>query len=369
MRTLYGLSASDFTVTKWGAVAPNARVAIFDAREGGQQVTDLLSLEGDPITEAQSDTEGVVGFYGPEGFAGNLWASSGTQRLLMRPVVETAEELTALAFAIAKVAKVAEAALPASGGTVTGKVTLGERTAIHPTSGALVILDGELPENFRSEGSLVFGSLNGGATGLTNSVSLVSGSGNTYGSNISVVPVVGQSHSGPWDTDRQYLVWATSGLTLDGEPVPSNSLEFQPTRSDHVVTATAGLKVRRSPVPSQRDGAVQIGLDARASTNGVAVGSGAVAAETSGVAAGTLAVAFAKHSIALGSGARAMKDDVIVGGRGVIGDDPAIVRWGTPGVARRMFVGSNELLPIAAIKAAAATATDFADFQARIAAL
>jgi len=90
VRTLYGLTPADTTVNRQGAILPDVPVRVFTARQGGSPVTDLLTLDGSPITEVISDAEGVIGFFGPDGYDGELWVTAGGQRLLVRPVNLTA---------------------------------------------------------------------------------------------------------------------------------------------------------------------------------------------------------------------------------------------------------------------------------------
>ena len=90
-RLLYGATSGDYTMTTAGRAIPNAVVQIWDAIEGGNQITDLTDYDGNPCTVVTSGSDGLVRFYGPDGENDNLWMDSGQgSRLLVRPTVLTA---------------------------------------------------------------------------------------------------------------------------------------------------------------------------------------------------------------------------------------------------------------------------------------
>lgn len=90
-RLLYGATSGDYTMTAGGRVIPNAEIEIWDAIEGGTQVTDLTDYDGNPCTVVTSGADGLVRFYGPDGENDNLWMDSRQgSRLLARPTVLTA---------------------------------------------------------------------------------------------------------------------------------------------------------------------------------------------------------------------------------------------------------------------------------------
>ena len=90
-RLLYGATSGDYTMTGGGRVIPNAPVEIWDAIEGGSQITDLTDYDGNPVTVVTSGSDGLVRFYGPDGENDNLWMDSRQgSRLLVRPTVLTA---------------------------------------------------------------------------------------------------------------------------------------------------------------------------------------------------------------------------------------------------------------------------------------
>ncbi|MEU5030162.1 polysaccharide deacetylase family protein [Streptomyces milbemycinicus] len=69
-RHLFGLSPADVTVEQVGEdmkLRPGSAGSAWDARTGGTQLTDLTDLAGTPITTVTSDTNSVIGFYGPDG--------------------------------------------------------------------------------------------------------------------------------------------------------------------------------------------------------------------------------------------------------------------------------------------------------------
>ena len=158
-RLLYGATSGDYTMTSGGRVIPNAPVEIWDAIEGGNQITDLTDYDGNPVTVVTSGSDGLVRFYGPPGENDNLWMDTGQgSRLLVRPTVLTStiadgsildEDIAADAdIAPSKIAgtAVVEATIrtQAAGGTrATGPVhIIGAVNAVAPDLGTAVILGG-----------------------------------------------------------------------------------------------------------------------------------------------------------------------------------------------------------------------------------
>lgn len=89
-RLLYGATSGDYTMTGGGRVIPNAPVEIWDAIEGGSQITDLTDYDGNPCAVVTSGADGLVRFYGPDGENDNLWMDTRQgSRLLVRPTVLT----------------------------------------------------------------------------------------------------------------------------------------------------------------------------------------------------------------------------------------------------------------------------------------
>lgn len=68
-RHLFGGSPADFAMEKVGLnllLRPESDGTVWDAAEGGTQITDLLDLTGAPTTTITSDSDGAVAFYGPD---------------------------------------------------------------------------------------------------------------------------------------------------------------------------------------------------------------------------------------------------------------------------------------------------------------
>lgn len=83
----YGLTTADFTMTAWGRIEPDATGTVWDEMTGGTRVTDLLTLDGAPITEVTSDASGRIGFRWPTGNARTAWLDFGVGgRVAVRPV-------------------------------------------------------------------------------------------------------------------------------------------------------------------------------------------------------------------------------------------------------------------------------------------
>jgi len=91
-RLLYGCTAADYTITSGGRVIPNTELTVWDAIEGGTQITDLTDYDGNAVGTVTSEGTGFVRFYGPDGETDNLWLDSGqNSRVLVRPTVITAD--------------------------------------------------------------------------------------------------------------------------------------------------------------------------------------------------------------------------------------------------------------------------------------
>jgi hypothetical protein len=116
-----------------------------------------------------------------------------------------------------------------------------------------------------------------------------------------------------------------SGVVIDGAATANNAI-YRATGSETSITATSGLQV----IPATPSG---------------------------------------NDSIAIGTSSAATVNDAIAIGRDVVSTDASVVKIGRAGTATRLMVGSNEMLSIPALKALAASATDFADFKTKIAAL
>ncbi|MFE7485455.1 glycosyl hydrolase family 28-related protein [Streptomyces sp. NPDC057552] len=68
-RHLFGGSTSDYAMERVGnqlLVRPGATGTIWDAPDGGTQITDLTDLAGTPIATVTADGDGAVAFYGPD---------------------------------------------------------------------------------------------------------------------------------------------------------------------------------------------------------------------------------------------------------------------------------------------------------------
>ena len=84
-RNMYGGTPADFT-TVAGRITGGAELTIWDAREDGTQITELLDVDSAAVTVVTSDAAGLVVFYGPDGETGTLWLDSGVgSRLAVHP--------------------------------------------------------------------------------------------------------------------------------------------------------------------------------------------------------------------------------------------------------------------------------------------
>ena len=88
-RNLYGASPADVTTTDRGDVVPGVTLTVWDARTGGNMVTDLLTVDGAAATAVVSDWGGRVAFYGPDGVTATLWLDAGSVRLAINQVSRT----------------------------------------------------------------------------------------------------------------------------------------------------------------------------------------------------------------------------------------------------------------------------------------
>ena len=95
-RTLYAADPASFTVAASGRIVPGTTLTVKDA--DGDAVTDLKAAtwdadtftwtEGAAITSVTSDDDGLIAFYGPDGYDGPLYLTGGTTAaLLVRPHV------------------------------------------------------------------------------------------------------------------------------------------------------------------------------------------------------------------------------------------------------------------------------------------
>ncbi len=124
-RFLYGASAADFTTDSTGRIVPNAAVTVWDAADGGNQITDLLDAGGNPVDTVVSDSSGRVVFFGPAGGGlVPLWVGQAGARVAVQPVEQAPEllavvgdvagDVTALDGRVTAVEAVAGSALQAS---------------------------------------------------------------------------------------------------------------------------------------------------------------------------------------------------------------------------------------------------------------
>ena len=88
-RKLYGASPADYFINPSdGTPLPGTVAQVFNAITGGSQVTDLQNSSGAAATTVTADQYGGFRFYGPDGYAGELWIQSpgGTLRYKAEPV-------------------------------------------------------------------------------------------------------------------------------------------------------------------------------------------------------------------------------------------------------------------------------------------
>ena len=100
MRNLYGCTTADFTLTEGGRVVAGAVLTVWSARVGGTQITDLTDIDGAPVTVVTSDSQGRIGYYGPDGSKATHWLDAGEgDRVGVRPVDLTGESAYEVAVA------------------------------------------------------------------------------------------------------------------------------------------------------------------------------------------------------------------------------------------------------------------------------
>lgn len=91
-RALYGCTSADFTLTAGGRLSPGAVLTLWTARTGGTRITDLLTVDGTPITEVVSGADASIAYQGPDNDKSVHWADSGQgARTAIRPVDITGE--------------------------------------------------------------------------------------------------------------------------------------------------------------------------------------------------------------------------------------------------------------------------------------
>jgi len=91
-RSLYASTPGDYVIdVATGNPRPSVPVEVWDSRTSGTQVTDLLNILGETVTEVLSNDQGLVQFYGPDNETDPLWLDTGTgSRMLVRPTLKFA---------------------------------------------------------------------------------------------------------------------------------------------------------------------------------------------------------------------------------------------------------------------------------------
>jgi Pectate lyase superfamily protein len=120
-RHLFGLSPADLAMERVGdevRLRPGAVGTVWDALSGGTQLTDLLDVDGNTVTQVTANSEAVVGFYGPDDTTTCYVDFGGGTRFLM-----AASDLGAAV----------DARLPLAGGTMTGQAAF----VVSPGTGVL----------------------------------------------------------------------------------------------------------------------------------------------------------------------------------------------------------------------------------------
>ncbi|WP_413757213.1 hypothetical protein [Streptomyces sp. MMBL 11-3] len=136
-RHLFGLSPSDVTVQQVGEdmkLRPGSVGTVWDALSGGTQLTDLTDLGGTPSTTVTSDSNSIIGFYGPEGVTTVYVDFGSPSRVLM--------QATDLGDAIAEL-RIDK--LDKSGGTMIGSLILDADPATALGAATKQYADGKLP--------------------------------------------------------------------------------------------------------------------------------------------------------------------------------------------------------------------------------
>lgn len=77
-RFLYGGGGDGDVIKPTGVPYISATAIVYDARTGGNPVTDLQNMAGAAITQVVTDTYGQAIFYGPDMFIGVLWLDFGS---------------------------------------------------------------------------------------------------------------------------------------------------------------------------------------------------------------------------------------------------------------------------------------------------
>src|SRR5574343_505474 len=86
-RAFYGCTSADYTLTAGGRLSPGAVLTLWTARTGGTRITDLLTVDGTPITEVVSGADASIAYQGPDNDKSVHWADSGQgARTAIRPV-------------------------------------------------------------------------------------------------------------------------------------------------------------------------------------------------------------------------------------------------------------------------------------------
>jgi Pectate lyase superfamily protein len=131
-RTLYGLDLASYSVDGTsGAPVPFAMFTVWDSRAAGSTVTDLESMAGAGVAQVTADSQGYIGFFGPDSFDGDLWLEGASAvRLLVRPADLTARiaalEATTIPGATDGITQGQGDLRYALIGSVTNKVTKGD---------------------------------------------------------------------------------------------------------------------------------------------------------------------------------------------------------------------------------------------------
>jgi len=122
MRHLFGLSPADVTVEQVGEdmkLRPGSVGTVYDALTGGTSLTDLTDLSGTPITTVTSDSNSVIGFYGPDGVT-TLYMDFGFSSRVLMQATDLGNSITDLQTN----------KLDLTGGTLTGTLTLNGGTEL-----------------------------------------------------------------------------------------------------------------------------------------------------------------------------------------------------------------------------------------------
>lgn len=129
-RALYGLDLASYAVDATsGKPVPFAAFTVWPAQVGGDPLSDLQDLSGATISTVIADSQGYVGFWGPDGGNGDLWLQgAAAPRLLVRPVGLTGR-VQALETSVATTSGITQSAADlryAQIAALNGKVSKGE---------------------------------------------------------------------------------------------------------------------------------------------------------------------------------------------------------------------------------------------------